>query len=523
MDTDVLVVGAGPSGLLLAAELRRRGVDCRLIDSLAGPRDWDRATVVHPRSLELFESLGIADRFLDAGVPQRAVRLHSGGEVLAELDFSASGASYPYNVGLSEQTTESFLGDYLNDQGGSVERGTRLVDLDIGEESVTATIERDGERSSLTAGWVVGCDGYHSLTRERSGIELEGHDIDEPWAVFDVTLDGRTRDFETMLVYLEETMVILTPLPSRRWRVYTRTSSAEADFVAESAAVLAPYHPEVTLADIENRRRFRCHAKVAERYRAGRILLAGDAAHVCSPDQGHGMNAGLQDAANLGWKLALVCQGAAGPALLDSYGPERRPVAAGIIESGEGMETMGRFADAEDRARRDREVREAFADPATVHHEAVAEAELNITYAESPIVAGDAAAGSGAGERLPDAGPVSVPGNEARRLHELTHRPGHTLLALARDGRGAELEPLLADLEELVHSSPLFEAAFALATDSGLASPVGGLDPAAAEKLGVAGITLLAIRPDRHIGFRSDRADTAALRRYAELVGAPTA
>src|SRR5215472_1055907 len=109
MDAEVLIVGAGPTGLTLAAELRRRGIECLLIDARAEPQQWDRATVVHPRSLEIFEALGIVDRFLAAGVPQRAARLHSAGEVVVELDFSLSGASYPWNIGLSEEATERFL------------------------------------------------------------------------------------------------------------------------------------------------------------------------------------------------------------------------------------------------------------------------------------------------------------------------------------------------------------------------------------------------------------------------------
>src|ERR1700753_1904126 len=122
---DVLVVGAGPTGLTLAIELRRRGVDVLLIDALDAPQHWDRATVVHPRSLEVFEALGIAEEFLAAGVPVRAARLHSAGEVLVEVDFSRSGAPYAYNVGLSEEATEGFLTDKLLELGGSVERSTR--------------------------------------------------------------------------------------------------------------------------------------------------------------------------------------------------------------------------------------------------------------------------------------------------------------------------------------------------------------------------------------------------------------
>ena len=122
MECEVLVVGAGPTGLTMAAELRRRGVDALLIDAREAPQAWDRATVVHPRSLEIFEALGIVDRFMAAGVPQRAARLHSAGEVLVELDFSLSGAPYAYNLGLSEEDTERFLTEYLEAAGGSIER-----------------------------------------------------------------------------------------------------------------------------------------------------------------------------------------------------------------------------------------------------------------------------------------------------------------------------------------------------------------------------------------------------------------
>jgi 2-polyprenyl-6-methoxyphenol hydroxylase-like FAD-dependent oxidoreductase len=180
VECDVLIVGAGPTGLTLAAELRRRQVDCLLIDALDAPQQWDRATVVHPRSLEVFEALGIVDRFMDAGVPQRAARLHSAGEVLVELDFSLSGAAYPYNLGLSEEATERFLTEYLKAAGGQVERSTRLGAMTQDAAGVTATVERGGREEEIRARWIVGCGGYHSPVREAVGIPLEGHDIEEP-------------------------------------------------------------------------------------------------------------------------------------------------------------------------------------------------------------------------------------------------------------------------------------------------------------------------------------------------------
>jgi hypothetical protein len=305
--------------------------------------------------------------------------------------------------------------------------------------------------------------------------------------------------------------VILTPLPGRRFRAYTRPRSEQADFVADAAAVLARYEPGQELVEVENPSRFQCHARVAARYREGRALLAGDAAHVCSPDQGHGMNSGIQDAFNLGWKLALVCRGEADAALLDSYEPERRPVAQEIVAGGEGMEEMARFEGEEARAHRDAEVRAALTDPETAHSEAVAEAELNVAYGSSPIVIG-------AGDRLPDLGPVrAAPGEPEARLHELMHRPGHTVFAIAVGDGGEELSRVGAELEALVARSPLFDAAFALATEPG-GAPAGSIDPGAAAALGVESLAVLAVRPDRHLGLVDEGGGPADLKRYESLV-----
>jgi 2-polyprenyl-6-methoxyphenol hydroxylase-like FAD-dependent oxidoreductase len=212
----VLIVGAGPTGLLLTAELRRRGVPCQLIDALPAPLHWDRATVVHPRSLEVFESLGLVKRFLDDGTKQRLVQIHSGGQLLGTMDLSTCGSTYGFNLGMSEEVTESILADYLHQQCGEVIHSSRLVGLTTRPEGVLAEIERGGRRYQVDARWVVGCDGIHSPTRELSGIGFEGHDIAKPWAVFDATLQGWANRYDAVFVYLDQLPVILTALPGRR-------------------------------------------------------------------------------------------------------------------------------------------------------------------------------------------------------------------------------------------------------------------------------------------------------------------
>jgi 2-polyprenyl-6-methoxyphenol hydroxylase-like FAD-dependent oxidoreductase len=273
---EVLVVGAGPTGLLLAAELERRDVGCMLIDALDAPRGWDRATVVHARSLQILEALGIVDGVLDAGVRTRASRIYSDGGLLGEVDLGLTGSRYGFQVGLSEEVTESVLTAHLEAHGGAVTRSTALVGLQAGEDAVTAMLERDGERRDVVVRWVVGCDGTHSAVREAVGIDFPGTDIDARWGVFDATLDGWSDDPDVVFAHLDRPPVILTPLPGRRWRVYLRPTSETSDLVTEAEEVLLRHVPGVAFTGIENPTRFRCHSRVAARYRSGRVLLAGD-------------------------------------------------------------------------------------------------------------------------------------------------------------------------------------------------------------------------------------------------------
>lgn len=486
----VLIVGAGPTGLLLAAELQRRGVTCELIDARPGPLHWDRATVIHPRSLELFESLGLIDRFLAAGTKQRGVKMYSQGELLGALDLAECGSPYGFNLGLSEEVTEAILTDYLGDMGGVVRHAARLVGATIGTDGVLAEIEQDGGRRNVRAEWIVGCDGVHSSTREISGIELEGHDIAGPWAVFDATIQGWTDDYELNVGFLDAVTVIMTALPARRWRVYLRPSSAESDLVDDATGVLQGYVPSASFVDVANPTRFHCASKVASRFRSGRVLLAGDAAHVCSPAQGHGMNTGLQDAFNLAWKLGLVCNGIAAPELLDSYDAERRPVAEMVVRSGDTTEEGQMLTDPLKRRERDALIRTTFTEPESRHNEIVAESEFNVNYCESPIVLGDPAGVPAAGERVPQTIPV-------RKAHVL-------VLAGEAQSEDYAFGRLHDGLRSMVERSPVFEAVVAL--------------PPQGSAAGGDGTTLLAVRPDGYVGMRSEHDHLTALERYVGLI-----
>jgi 2-polyprenyl-6-methoxyphenol hydroxylase-like FAD-dependent oxidoreductase len=517
-DVTVLVVGAGPTGLLLAAELHRRGVNCCLIDAHPERLDWDRATVVKPRTLEVFESLGIIEPLLAAGVRQRVARLHSAGQVLGQIDLSLCGSRYGFNLGISQEVTESILTGYLHQQGGEVIRSSRLLGLKVQDEGIRATIQRDGVIEQVSAQWVVGCGGIHSTTRELTGIEFNGHDIQEPWAVFDATLAGWPDSYEVIYAYLDEIPVNLTALPERRWRVYLRPSSPNSDLVADAASTIRRYLPNIGFEDVANPTRFHCDTKIAERFRAGHVLLAGDAAHVCSPFQGHGMNSGIQDAFNLAWKLALVCQGHCTSGLLDSYEAERRPAAERITASGDAIEQVQFITDPDQRRTRDETLRAIFANPASRHDETIAEAELNIDYGGSPIVMGDEHDALAPGQRLPNTIEITLANGEACLLHELTNRAGHTALligGLSEPGEG------LARLESYIRArshASIIETTFVLTTRPNGQNAYARLTPAVADQLGISEITLLVIRPDGHVGLRADRNHIGALAAYHTLL-----
>jgi 2-polyprenyl-6-methoxyphenol hydroxylase-like FAD-dependent oxidoreductase len=512
----VVVVGAGPTGLLLAAELTRRHVDCVLIDAHDAPLGWDRATIVHARSIEIFEALGLADLILHQGVKVRGARFRSNGQVLGKLDLGLAGGRYGFDLGLSEDATEAVLTGYLEDHGGSVTRATRLVGIreDSDSGGVVATTEHDGEQREVEASFVVGCDGFHSTTRRLAGIEFPGTDLEAPWAVFDGTLQGWDDDHDMIYPFFDLPPVILTPLPGRRWRVYLRPRSEGSDLVSDAAETIHRYAPSVEFTEIEHPGRFACHSRVAASFRQGRVFLAGDAAHSCSPSEGHGMNTGLQDAFNLGWKLALAWRSTAGPALLDSYEAERRPVALRIVATGDAFEGNQTMTVQRERAQRDEAIHRTFADPSSSHHEAAAAAEIDRSYAGSGLVAGTECDHLAPGSLLPNTIPVVAAAGDACELHQLTHRLGHTVFVLGGSSASPEdVSALVTAIEELVRDSPVIDVV--LGFSAGTAGPgIGRIDGTVARQLGVDDLTVLAVRPDRYIGFRHDGKDPGALVEY---------
>ena len=329
-DTDVLIVGAGPSGLTLAAALAANGVQAMVIDRLAEGANTSRAAVVHARTLEVLEPIGVSARLVELGLQAQRFTIRDRDRVLVPIDFDRLPTRYPYTLMVSQAVTESVLLQRFVELGGRVLRPRALAAFAQDEAGATATLD-DGSR--LRARYVVGADGMHSTVRESAAIAFTGGSYGESFVLADVRLSGGVPSSEVILYFSPEGMVVVAPLPNGLHRIVATVDEApeqpSAAYVQALLDARGPERERAVVQEVSWGSRFRVHHRVADVYRAGRVLLAGDAAHVHSPAGGQGMNAGILDAMSLADALTKAL---AGDALaLDAYGAGRRPVAQQIV------------------------------------------------------------------------------------------------------------------------------------------------------------------------------------------------
>jgi 2-polyprenyl-6-methoxyphenol hydroxylase-like FAD-dependent oxidoreductase len=330
--TDVLIVGAGPVGLTLAAALEARGVDVVLVDKAAEGANTSRAAVIHARTLAALRGIGVTDELVRRGtiVPRFTVRDRD--RALLTIDFDGLPGRHPYTLMLPQDITEDVLTDRLDELGGTVHRGHQLERLDQGPAGVTATM-LGGE--TVRASYVVGADGMHSAVREQTGIGFAGDTYGQSFVLADVHLDWEFDDAEVMLYLSPAGLVVAAPLPGGRHRIVATVDDAperpDRDHIQALLDARGPQKHPARVKDVVWSSRFRVHHRLADRYRDGRVFLAGDAAHVHSPAGGQGMNTGIQDAVALAARLAGVLRDGADERSLDEYEAERRPVAADVV------------------------------------------------------------------------------------------------------------------------------------------------------------------------------------------------
>lgn len=339
-DAEVLVVGAGPVGLALGCELLRRGVSCRLIDMLAEPVSYSKAAVVHARTMEIFGSLGIAEAAIERAKIIHGLSAYSDGKRVLHSIFDEIDSPFPNLYGISQRDTEQILSQRFVELGGTIERSLRLESFNQDDDGVVATLVRaDGSQESLRTRWLVGCDGAHSSVRHALKLQFEGAPYEERISQTDVVVQWprQIEDDEILMFLAPDGPIACFPFfKDGRYRVlklYTQEAPTSEPTLETFQQMMEAQLPGVKLCDPAWIIGFRIHHRLAERYRVGRVFLLGDAAHIHSPAGGQGMNTGIQDAYNLGWKLAVVARGIARPELLDSYEAERRPLAQELLRN----------------------------------------------------------------------------------------------------------------------------------------------------------------------------------------------
>lgn len=336
----VLIIGAGPTGLTLAYELARRGVPFRIIDQKPQPTQSSNASWIQPRTLEIFDLMGVVDAFLRRGNNCEAMQFYIDGKEACRLPFAGIPSVYPYIIQLPQSETERILTDRLTTLGVKIERGVKLTGVLENKDGVTCNITHaNGEIEMLDCDWLVAADGANSTVRELGKVHFAGEDIQEQFIVADATIESGLSKKEVHFFFEQGLIFVAYPLGHDKYRIianlhlpYVRKLFTERE-VKELAQERA--HGEYYIKKVEWISPFWVHSKIVKNMRHGRIFLAGDAAHIHSPVGGQGMNTGIQDAFNLGWKLALVVQRKANESLLNTYHEERYPVVHRIVQTTE--------------------------------------------------------------------------------------------------------------------------------------------------------------------------------------------
>jgi 2-polyprenyl-6-methoxyphenol hydroxylase-like FAD-dependent oxidoreductase len=509
--TDVLVVGAGPAGLVAAAELARHGVAVRVVDKLAKPTDESRAIAVHARSLDMLARMGTVDRLIDTGVKAGGMELFSGHDKLLRVPLDSVDAAYPFSLNTPQTETERVLDEHLQSLGVSVERSVELVGLTQDADAVSVTLEHaDGNVEALTVGWVIGADGARSPVRHLVGGKLEGTFVGERFLLGDVDAEHDLDDESMYTFFSPDGPVLAMPMRGGRTRVMAQVHDAPGTplnlhpTLEQLQKVIDDRIGRIKLVRGHWLTSFELHHAQVSQYRWGRVFLVGDSAHVHSPAGGQGMNTGMQDAYNLVWKLAAVTKGQAGEGLLDSYQAERHPVAESMIEFTDRLSKAGTLTGGPQRVRNAmlKLISHVDAAPRAM---ARLTAEVTVNYQGSPIVSTHGLRGTkvSAGDHFPYLGDADVQ-KQVTNCWGLDHTTVTVAAGQATPAVGSSgQQVLISD-----HDTPV------AGYDIVIADPQRSV----ARRLGLRSGGRVVVRPDTYIGVIAGLDDSDTIARYFSTI-----
>jgi 4,5-epoxidase len=500
MNSTVLVVGAGPTGLALACGLRGHGISVRVVDSATGPIGTSRALGVQPRGVEVLIRLGALGDLPERAIPVDEVQMYVDCRLVSTMPLERMGtASGRSPLLISQAEVEGELRRRLTELGGQVDWEHTLVDAEQDATGVTLTLHTKQGHETVRADWLIGCDGAHSTVRKLAGISFPGTAVAECFLLADVLANWEI-DRRVMTSWTDGgDMISVCPIPgANRWRLMGPAPAGttgelgeeEVEKLIKQQLTKCSAYCDEAIEKVEWLSSFRIHRRLADAYRNGRMMLAGDAAAIHHPFGGQGMNTGLGDAENLAWKLGLVVSGRANDHLLDSYQAERRPVAGGVVAS-TSMITRLVMADTPViRQLRDRLVLPLMNHPRAQNFLWRNASQLGIHYRGGPLAAKPERFSSGPrpGERVPDIACRHADGTPTQ-LHE------------ALNGRWALL------------AGPGNEDSVAVAENRLGANNMVVLTPVNGQL-----IDLLLVRPDAHLAWRGRSAPAKLSRWIADVL-----
>ena len=506
--TPILIAGAGPTGMTMAIELRRFGLPVRLIDKAPHMAEHSQALVVQARTLEQFQRYGLAETAVARGRKLTHASFISGGKLIVSLPLERVPSRYPYVLFLPQNETEQILNAHMESLGVRAERGVELISiLNRGDSVATRLRHPDGREESFDAQWLIGCDGAHSTVRTALGIPFQGDAVGLSFFLGDLEVEGPDAPGDELTIHVHAgDVVFMGRLTDRLTRVIValHDQQTQQNQTAQTLT-LADFQHAIDRAGVRVKAissawmtPFHVSDRQARHYRLGSVFLAGDAAHIHSPVGGQGMNTGIQDAANLAWKLAAVARGAS-LALLDTYDEERGEVGRALLRftsRGLGLATA---ANPLLEGIRDALMPHLSRLPAVQNTMMGFISEITIAYRDSSAVLD--AGGDGAlraGDRMPD---LTLSGD-----------PAHpTLLTGWRAARHLALV-----LQGPDHPDSPAAPAPSLDTDT-LTLNTAGLDGVAKKLLGTES-KLILVRPDGYVGYRGKLEHSPQLAAYLHRV-----